>query len=71
MNKANKSVEADPGQLLQSLKRHACKESLSDRSFETRKVGSSTNSHFVLVVCLDLGELINHSRVVDRKSAKT
>ena len=63
--------EVDAGQLLKRLQSHASKEPLADWLLEAGDIGRSSNSHLILVICLNFGELFKKSRMIDGESPET
>jgi hypothetical protein len=62
--------KVDTRQLLQSLDAHAGKLALAHASAEAIEVRGFSNRQFKLVVGVDLGELVQHGRVVSREAAE-
>lgn len=63
--------EVHTGQLLQSLDTAASCQTLADRATQDLEVSSLAETELELVVGLDLGELLNDSRVIDVDATET
>jgi hypothetical protein len=62
--------EVNASQLLKRLEETSSKKTLSKVTLETFDVASASNTHLVLVVCLNLGKFIEQSRIISGETSQ-